>query len=966
YVYNLASPTPTVPIAILNNPSPGDGDYFGRSVAVSGNYVVVGAPYDNMGAFENGSAHVYNLASPTPTVPIAILNNPSPADGDQFGYSVAVAGNYVVVSAPFDDTGAFDAGSAYVYNLASPTPTVPIAILNNPSPADGDQFGRSVAVSGTDLFIGAPFDDTQNLDQGATYVYSLDTTPPTVSSITRASPNPTSGPSVQFTVTFSENVQASTVNPADFTLTATGSATGTVASVTPVTGNVYTVTVTGVGGSGTLRLDVPASATILDLAGNPLATPYTSGEVYDVIIPQGLNVRLFDFNSASSNVTQAGYTGVLRSELYTAAKGYGYLVSPAALFDRTTVPGAPGNAALLRDGHWSAGTGNARLFRIDVSSPGTYQIFVTLGDTSAPHTNMAVSVVADGSATGTAVSGLTTSGNFTVAILSAVITGDHVTLRFEDTDTDSSGWAVNAVELRGTGTVGTFTLHGPSTATADGLTVDTYTASGASPGALYTLSTTGVAGTLLVADASTIYQGVQVQASASGTFSFQVLRPTGAGVGTYSATGLGHGLSASAATTYALPLARFFDFNGPSNVTATGYLGVRGSTNFTTTRAYGWLTAPLDADRGTSHPLHRDFVWGNSSATFRVLVDSSVSYTIKPYFFDNLQSYTGIKVYVDGTLLTTVNVPVNTLVSPAIVLGPAYSADGVLDITIEKGGSFFILNGLDIVSPQLAAGGVRTDGMPVPALTAAELAPVVQQAKAWWVSRGADPAAFDNVRFEISQLNRYDQGYLALQLDRQTIAVDASAAGHGWSVDPWVVQPGRVDLLTVVMHELGHVLGLGSLDPQVYADDLMTATLAPGVRRGWEGPGNGVLTRPVTDQLFSSFPTLNRSSDERANGWAAVSDVWTPWLVAVNPLEPVHPAESSDEPVMAGSRHRETTPIAPSTASSSPSAKGSFAGWWSGSMAATSSRRRVVRYSGMGASGSIGEPSHTAWPVLGS
>src|SRR5262249_57555720 len=42
---------------------------------------------------------------------------------------------------------------------------------------------------------------------------------------------------------------------------------------------------------------------------------------------------------------------------------------------------------------------------------------------------------------------------------------------------------------------------------------------------------------------------------------------------------------------------------------------------------------------------------------------------------------------------------------------------------------------------------------------------------------------------------------------------------------------GRMDLLTVVEHELGHVLGLSDLDPQATPHDLLTTTLAPGVRR---------------------------------------------------------------------------------------------------------------------------------------
>jgi hypothetical protein len=120
------------------------------------------------------------------------------------------------------------------------------------------------------------------VDIGAYEVQAPDTTAPTVVSILRADPNPTSAASVRYTVTFSEDVTG--VNAADFVLTKTGSITG--ASIVSVTGSgtTYTVTVSTGSGNGSLRLDVPNTATINDLAGNPLAgLPYTAGQVYDVV-----------------------------------------------------------------------------------------------------------------------------------------------------------------------------------------------------------------------------------------------------------------------------------------------------------------------------------------------------------------------------------------------------------------------------------------------------------------------------------------------------------------------------------------------------------------------------------------------------------------------------------------------------------------------------------------------------------
>ena len=108
--------------------------------------------------------------------------------------------------------------------------------------------------------------------------------PPILTSIVRASANPTSATSVDFTVTFSESVTG--VDAADFTLTTTDVSDATVSGVSG-SGATYTVSVT-TGSSSTLRLDVVDDDTIVDLALNPLGGAgagngsYTSGETYDV------------------------------------------------------------------------------------------------------------------------------------------------------------------------------------------------------------------------------------------------------------------------------------------------------------------------------------------------------------------------------------------------------------------------------------------------------------------------------------------------------------------------------------------------------------------------------------------------------------------------------------------------------------------------------------------------------------
>jgi len=195
YVFDMTAADPTVPVWYIPNPAPAGGDIFGGAVAISGNYLVVGAYFDDLGANNSGTAYVYDLSSATPTVPLYTLPNPTPASGDLFGFTLAISGSLIIVGAPSDDTGAVDTGSAYVYDLNSATPTVPIVTLNNPTPAVNDQYGSAVAISGKKAVVGAPADDVGATDAGFAYVYDVTSATPTVPIVNISNPSPFDGDS---------------------------------------------------------------------------------------------------------------------------------------------------------------------------------------------------------------------------------------------------------------------------------------------------------------------------------------------------------------------------------------------------------------------------------------------------------------------------------------------------------------------------------------------------------------------------------------------------------------------------------------------------------------------------------------------------------------------------------------------------------------------------------------------------
>src|SRR5690349_3219679 len=99
-------------IGAVDERSRAGGEYFGNSVWVSGNTVVVGTPLDDTGGSQSGQAYLFDA---TDAHLIATLAKPTRADGDHFGNSVSVSGNTVVVGAPYGKQG----GHAYVFDATT-------------------------------------------------------------------------------------------------------------------------------------------------------------------------------------------------------------------------------------------------------------------------------------------------------------------------------------------------------------------------------------------------------------------------------------------------------------------------------------------------------------------------------------------------------------------------------------------------------------------------------------------------------------------------------------------------------------------------------------------------------------------------------------------------------------------------------------------------------------------------------
>ncbi len=275
---------------------------------------------------------------------------------------------------------------------------------------------------------------------------------------------------------------------------------------------------------------------------------------------------------------------------------------------------------------------------------------------------------------------------------------------------------------------------------------------------------------------------------------------------------------------------------------------------------------------------------GHYSATQGWVVDASTSQSIK-----SGSDYT-LGLSLQGTLVTV-------SLNGSEVLGHAYSSvavHGKVGLYVNGGmGSFdnVTVKSNDPafrdpaeymvadIAPAAEIGDMAT-------LTEAQLAPVVAAAvDAWTRKLGADQerlGALNGLAISVADLPDLALGET---LAGGRILIDANGAGHGWFVDLspadnsefGVLNPdtlamtvegpasGRMDLVTVVMHEIGHVLGFDHTEAEVYA--VMHEDLEPGVRYLLDDSGiDGNPAQPLADRTLT--PPANQAV-ERAVNWMA-------------------------------------------------------------------------------------------------
>ncbi|MEM0911800.1 MAG: FG-GAP repeat protein [Pseudomonadota bacterium] len=147
-------------------------DYFGFGVAIDGDTAIVGAyKTDVEGVKDSGAAYVFTNKQGVWELQGVLAANDGKID-DTFGGFVAIKGDTAVVGAIRSDDEGSDSGAAYVFNRSETEWAFEQKIVApDARKSESAQFGQTIALLDDMLIIGAPRDDQKGTDTGAVYVY---------------------------------------------------------------------------------------------------------------------------------------------------------------------------------------------------------------------------------------------------------------------------------------------------------------------------------------------------------------------------------------------------------------------------------------------------------------------------------------------------------------------------------------------------------------------------------------------------------------------------------------------------------------------------------------------------------------------------------------------------------------------------------------------------------------------------
>ena len=155
---------------------PSDGeynDYFGKSISIYDNWLAVSSIYDNENGYKSGSVYLYfynglNWVEHTKIIPVD--GEPS----ERFGYSIDIYGNYLAVGAIYDDDLAQSGGSVYLYRLNENNEWIfNNKLLSVTTVSENNNFGKKVSINNDWLAVSSNTYESENLYKGNIELFYL-------------------------------------------------------------------------------------------------------------------------------------------------------------------------------------------------------------------------------------------------------------------------------------------------------------------------------------------------------------------------------------------------------------------------------------------------------------------------------------------------------------------------------------------------------------------------------------------------------------------------------------------------------------------------------------------------------------------------------------------------------------------------------------------------------------------------
>lgn len=154
---------------LLQRPTTTHEDHLGHGLAISGPFMIAGAPGHDQVAVDAGSADVFEEVGGS-WIHRQSLFGSQTGTGSGFGNSVDIDGDLAIVGADSDDWSGFDTGSAYIFRRVGGA-WVEVAYLTAFDGHQAQLYGHEVAISGDTAIVTAPQDDELVPNSGAVYVY---------------------------------------------------------------------------------------------------------------------------------------------------------------------------------------------------------------------------------------------------------------------------------------------------------------------------------------------------------------------------------------------------------------------------------------------------------------------------------------------------------------------------------------------------------------------------------------------------------------------------------------------------------------------------------------------------------------------------------------------------------------------------------------------------------------------------